>query len=383
MPRTEATTASRWCATARALHAHPLADELDGKAPAKSVARLRYRMGLQLSGELAIRCWRFNSWRRRARGVSRSRFACPLPRDSVQREPHVTPPDQAGLANDGAPRRLHAVEPVPTPIGGDLDDVRRALRNPAVAQALAQRLLSGSAAAELAHLVLAALIAGILFHVVPVSYLAAWGAAVVAAVAGRTWWRLRALRGDYSAPRIQRGIRDWVALSGTVWGLGAWWVSAHAPFALIALVLVVLAGMVAGALVTLMPDRSAFLILTGLLLVPPAIGILATSTDHDHVSAAILIVVFGGFEAIVHQRAHRTLVEHVLTKVRAVRQHQELQESLGRVKLLSGLLPICAGCKKIRDAEGVWYEVEVYVRERSEAEFSHGLCPDCVERYSS
>src|SRR5439155_397026 len=112
----------------------------------------------------------------------------------------------------------------------------------------------------------------------------------------------------------------------------------------------VLAGMVAGALVTLMPDRSAFLILTGLLLVPPAIGILATSTDHDHVSAAILIVVFGGFEAIVHQRAHRTLVEHVLTKVRAVRQHQELQESLGRVKLLSGLLPICAGCKKIRDA---------------------------------
>ena len=57
---------------------------------------------------------------------------------------------------------------------------------------------------------------------------------------------------------------------------------------------------------------------------------------------------------------------------------QELQEALGRVKTLSGLLPICAGCKKIRDDRGYWTQIEAYLQAHSEAEFSHGLCPDCV-----
>jgi hypothetical protein len=50
-------------------------------------------------------------------------------------------------------------------------------------------------------------------------------------------------------------------------------------------------------------------------------------------------------------------------------------------KVLSGLLPICAGCKKIRDDRGGWVPVESYIRERSDAQFSHGLCPDCSRRY--
>jgi len=55
----------------------------------------------------------------------------------------------------------------------------------------------------------------------------------------------------------------------------------------------------------------------------------------------------------------------------------ELQEALASVKTLSGLLPICASCKKIRNDDGYWTLVETYVSERSEAEFSHGICPDC------
>ena len=47
---------------------------------------------------------------------------------------------------------------------------------------------------------------------------------------------------------------------------------------------------------------------------------------------------------------------------------------------LRGLIPICASCKKIRDDKGYWSQVEVYVRERSEAEFSHGICPDCMKK---
>jgi hypothetical protein len=56
----------------------------------------------------------------------------------------------------------------------------------------------------------------------------------------------------------------------------------------------------------------------------------------------------------------------------------KLQEALGRVKTLSGFLPICASCKKIRDDKGYWNQVEVYIRDHSEAEFSHGLCPECA-----
>ena len=63
------------------------------------------------------------------------------------------------------------------------------------------------------------------------------------------------------------------------------------------------------------------------------------------------------------------------------RLNAELQAALDQVKVLSGLIPICAGCKKVRNDEGFWQEVEKYVSEHSGATFSHGLCPDCIKRY--
>ncbi len=56
----------------------------------------------------------------------------------------------------------------------------------------------------------------------------------------------------------------------------------------------------------------------------------------------------------------------------------ELQETLANVKVLSGLLPICAACKKIRDDKGSWEQIEVYIRNRTDAKFSHGICPECA-----
>ncbi len=58
----------------------------------------------------------------------------------------------------------------------------------------------------------------------------------------------------------------------------------------------------------------------------------------------------------------------------------ELQAALDKVKLLSGFLPICASCKKIRDDNGYWQQIEAYIRDHSEAEFSHGICPDCAKK---
>jgi len=60
-------------------------------------------------------------------------------------------------------------------------------------------------------------------------------------------------------------------------------------------------------------------------------------------------------------------------------RNQELQSALEKVNLLSGLLPICANCKKIRDDEGYWQQVEVYVSQHSEAQFSHSICPNCIK----
>ena len=56
------------------------------------------------------------------------------------------------------------------------------------------------------------------------------------------------------------------------------------------------------------------------------------------------------------------------------------REALEQVKVLQGLLPICAGCKKVRDDHGYWTHIEEYIRLHSEADFSHGLCPDCIKR---
>lgn len=57
-----------------------------------------------------------------------------------------------------------------------------------------------------------------------------------------------------------------------------------------------------------------------------------------------------------------------------------LQTALGQVKTLKGLLPICANCKKIRDDHGYWQDVVVYVRDHTEADFTHGICPECMQQ---
>jgi glutaredoxin len=58
----------------------------------------------------------------------------------------------------------------------------------------------------------------------------------------------------------------------------------------------------------------------------------------------------------------------------------ELQDALARVKTLSGLIPICASCKKVRNDAGYWESVEDYIRDHTDAEMPHGLCPDCMQR---
>lgn len=73
-----------------------------------------------------------------------------------------------------------------------------------------------------------------------------------------------------------------------------------------------------------------------------------------------------------------------LQRKKAERQrHQVLRErekALEEVKILHGLLPICASCKRIKNDQGSWMQIESYLKQHSEAEFTHGLCPECAER---
>ena len=65
-----------------------------------------------------------------------------------------------------------------------------------------------------------------------------------------------------------------------------------------------------------------------------------------------------------------------------LRQEKERAEAaLAEVKTLSGLLPICSYCKKIRDDKGYWNQIETYIHEHSDAEFSHSICRDCADKY--
>ena len=65
---------------------------------------------------------------------------------------------------------------------------------------------------------------------------------------------------------------------------------------------------------------------------------------------------------------------------RAEANERAAREALSQVKALSGLLPICAACKKIRNRDGSWSHIETYIRSHSEADFTHGICPQCFDR---
>ena len=78
--------------------------------------------------------------------------------------------------------------------------------------------------------------------------------------------------------------------------------------------------------------------------------------------------------------AMQALSRQVMALLELRRVSAHMAEALEKVKTLHGLLPICAWCKKIRDDQGYWKQVEVYVQEHTGADFTHGICPDCLEK---
>lgn len=115
-----------------------------------------------------------------------------------------------------------------------------------------------------------------------------------------------------------------------------------------------------------------------------------TSRKLIYISAMILTIIFILSLVIIHQGVSETrsrrLAEQELQKHYeqledlVMERTADLQKALSEVKLLSGFIPICASCKNIRDDKGYWSQIETYIQQHSEAEFSHSICPDCAKK---
>jgi DNA-binding NtrC family response regulator len=92
-------------------------------------------------------------------------------------------------------------------------------------------------------------------------------------------------------------------------------------------------------------------------------------------------LVKGQVEGNLLIRAIRYAIERKKLEIEREKMIEKLQDALTKIKTLSGLLPICSFCKKIRDDKGYWNQIEVYVREHSDANFSHSICPECAKKH--
>ncbi|MFA6009709.1 MAG: CHASE domain-containing protein [Desulfobacteraceae bacterium] len=84
---------------------------------------------------------------------------------------------------------------------------------------------------------------------------------------------------------------------------------------------------------------------------------------------------------MTHQKLEREIKERISIEKQRDRSILELREALAEVRNLKGILPLCSYCKKIRDDQGSWEQVDVYIHKHSQADISHGICPECMKKH--
>src|SRR5205807_745397 len=181
---------------------------------------------------------------------------------------------------------------------------------------------------------------------------AGWVGAVTAAAALRTWWRLGLSRRTASPEEALRGVRLTVAGVGLAWGFGAAAAIPALGLDQAALILVVLAGIVAGATGTLVGDRRSFHYLLLTALAPLPIGILLHGHSRAHLIATLLIVLFVGGMDRVHRRAYRTFVERVRAAVLLASSTQDLARQHAYLDALIARTPVAIAVLDSRRREG-------------------------------
>jgi DNA-binding NarL/FixJ family response regulator len=113
----------------------------------------------------------------------------------------------------------------------------------------------------------------------------------------------------------------------------------------------------------------------------PALPIVVLTGLEDE-SVGLQLVLAGAQDYLVKCQINGPLVRRALRyAIERNRLANEIKQAMAEIKTLSGLLPICAGCKKVRDDKGYWTQIESYIQKHSQASFSHGLCPECIPKY--
>jgi len=226
------------------------------------------------------------------------------------------------------------VEPVARGTGPD-PRVEAEVRGAALGQ-----LLAGGPLAESVHVVLVLVVAALVWNSLPLARTLGWVGAVTAAAALRTWWRLGLGRRAATPEQELRGLRLTVAGVGLAWGFGAAAAIPELGVAQAALILVVLAGITAGATGTLVGDRRSFRYLLITTLAPLPVGILLQGHGRIQLIAILLITLFAWSMDRVHRRAHRTFAERVCATVLLESSKQELARQHGYLDALIASTPV-------------------------------------------
>lgn len=122
------------------------------------------------------------------------------------------------------------------------------------------------------------------------------------------------------------------------------------------------------------PDGNKYWMLTTKMPLCAREGVITgiTNTDHAHPKQSDIV----GFVGLSRDITNIKNLEQDRNRVIS-----ELESALSKIKTLHGMIPICSSCKNVRNDEGYWLQVEEYVQEHSDADFSHGFCPDCAKKF--
>jgi len=194
-----------------------------------------------------------------------------------------------------------------------------------VQRALAGRLVANEPISLAAHVVLIAVVALILWGAAPSLLLCSWVAAVPVVVVIRWLALRRARQPGFPTKAVVRVVRLAVVASALPWGVGAAAIFPETSLARGALILVVLAGLVAGGTATLVTNTLTFRLFTLLILGPLPVGILAGGTDRLHGVMVFLVFLYGGLMSVVNRRAHLALFDHLRSSAR-LRVEEEASE---------------------------------------------------------
>jgi hypothetical protein len=266
------------------------------------------------------------------------------------------------------------------------------------------------------NLMVAVCIAVLFRQKVQPPFLTLWLAAIILVLFSRLiiYLKYKSLKKEPENPKpwfLMYGIS--IFANGALWGVFGFYAKFTFPLVYLSITLIILSGLVAAAVATnsvsipiffgfafptLLPVGIALLlsdgfeqILLGFLIISYLALLTQSAIQLNKVILKSLTYRYENLQLLEDLQKEKSLVTGLndqlaldierrkLTEIEKERLIGELQKAINEVKTLSGLIPICAQCKKVRDDSGYWNQIESYIHKHSNADFSHSICPDCAK----